>query len=152
MMTDSCTYDTNISPFILLGAALFILVVYKSVFYNYTFIHNHISTSLYVSSHVCVLMVSRVRVFANPWTIVCHVSLSMGFPRQEYWSGLPLPTPGDLPDPGIEPTSLKAPALAGRFFTTALAGKPYVSLRLRITYFRSSMSGTVKSLVLYLTY
>ena len=51
----------------------------------------------------------------------------MGFPKQEYWSGLPLPSPGDLPDPGIEPTS---PALAGGFFTTAPYGKPlsHVSL------------------------
>ncbi|ELR60425.1 hypothetical protein M91_18992, partial [Bos mutus] len=44
--------------------------------------------------------------------------LSMGFPRQEYWSGLPFPTPGDLPDPGIKPASLVSPALAGGFFTT----------------------------------
>ena len=42
----------------------------------------------------------------------------MGFSRQEYWSGLPCPSPGDLPDPGIEPLSLKSPELAGRFFTT----------------------------------
>ena len=41
----------------------------------------------------------------------------MGFPRQEYWSGLPFPTPGDLPDPGVEPVSLVSPALAGGFFT-----------------------------------
>ena len=46
--------------------------------------------------------------------------LSMGFPRQEYWSGLPFPTPGVLPDPGIEATSLASPTLAGRFFTTVL--------------------------------
>jgi len=45
----------------------------------------------------------------------------MGFPRQEYWSGLPFPSPGDLPDPGIEPMS---PALVGRFFTTEPLGKP----------------------------
>ena len=43
----------------------------------------------------------------------------MGFPRQEYWSGLPFPPPGDLPDPGIEPMSLKAPTLGGGFFTTS---------------------------------
>ena len=43
--------------------------------------------------------------------------LSMGFPRKEYWSGLPFPAPGDLPDPGIKLTSLESPALAGRFFT-----------------------------------
>ena len=48
----------------------------------------------------------------------------MGFSRQEYWSGLSFPTPGDLPDPGIEPTSLASPALAGRFFITASVGKP----------------------------
>ena len=45
--------------------------------------------------------------------------LSMGFPRQEYWSGLPCPPPGDLPDPGIKPASLTSPALAGGFFTTS---------------------------------
>ena len=43
----------------------------------------------------------------------------MGFSRQEYWSGLPCPSPGDLPDPGVEPTSLTSPELAGRFFTTS---------------------------------
>ena len=58
---------------------------------------------------VCVCMLSRyscVRLFANLWTIVCQAPLSMGFSSQEYWSGLPCPPPGDLPDPGIEPTSL----------------------------------------------
>ena len=53
--------------------------------------------------------------FATPWTTAHQAPLSMGFPRQEYWSGLPIPSPGDLPRPGIEPAS---PALAGRFFTT----------------------------------
>ena len=53
--------------------------------------------------------------FATPWTVACQAPLSMEFPRQEYWSGLPFPSPGDLPDPGIEPVSL---ALAGIFFTT----------------------------------
>ena len=48
----------------------------------------------------------------------------MGFPRQEYWSGLPYPTPGDLLDPGIELVSLASPALAGGFFTTASPEKP----------------------------
>ena len=56
-----------------------------------------------------------------PWTVACQAPLSVGFPRQEYWSGLPFPSLGDLPDPGIEPTS---PALAGGFFTTAPPGKP----------------------------
>ena len=48
---------------------------------------------------------SRVRLFATPWTIAHQAPLSMGFSRQEIWSGLPLPSPGDLPDPGIEPRS-----------------------------------------------
>jgi len=59
-------------------------------------------------------------VFCDPWTAVCQAPLSMGFPRQEYWSGLPCPPPGLLHDPDIEPTS----ALAGRFFTTEPSGKP----------------------------
>jgi len=56
--------------------------------------------------------------------IACQTPLYMIFSRQEYWSWLPFPTPGDLPDPGIKPTSLVSPALAGRFFTTAPSGKP----------------------------
>ena len=59
--------------------------------------------------------------FVTPWTVACQAPLSMGFPRQEYWNGLPFPSPGDLPEPGIEPMSS---ALAGRFFTTELPGKP----------------------------
>ena len=62
------------------------------------------------------------QLFATPWTVADQAPLSMGFPRQEYWSGLPFPSPGDLPDPGIEPTS---PALGG-FFTTEPLGKPQV--------------------------
>ena len=53
--------------------------------------------------------------FVNPWTLAHQVPLSMGFHRQEYWRGVPFPSPGELPNPGIEPTS---PALADRFFTT----------------------------------
>jgi len=49
----------------------------------------------------------------------------MGFSRQEYWSGLPFPSPGNLPDPGIEPLSLESPALAGRFFTTSATWEAY---------------------------
>ena len=48
---------------------------------------------------------SRVQLFATPWTVACQAPLSMGFSRQEYWSGLPFPSPGDLPDPGIKPAS-----------------------------------------------
>ena len=59
-----------------------------------------------------------------PWIIARQAPLSMGFPRQEYWSGLPFPTPGGLPDSGIEHVFLASPALAGGFFTTAPPGKP----------------------------
>ena len=61
----------------------------------------------------------------TPWTVVHKTPLSMGFPRQEYWSGLPFPSPGDLPDPGIEPASS---ASADRFFTSGPPGKPKVAL------------------------
>ena len=57
----------------------------------------------------------------TPGTVACQAPLSVGFPRQEYWSGLPYLFPGDLPDLGIE---LASPALAGGFFTTELPGKP----------------------------
>ena len=62
---------------------------------------------------------SHVWLFATPWTVTCQASLSMRFSRQEYWSGLPCPPPGDLPDPGIEPTSLMSPVLKGGFFTSS---------------------------------
>ena len=52
------------------------------------------------------------------WIVNCQAPLCMGFSGQEYWSGLPCPPPGDLPDPGIESVTLTSPALAGRFFTT----------------------------------
>ena len=57
--------------------------------------------------------------FVTPWTVASQASLSMGFFRQEYWSGLPCPPPGDLPDPEIKLVSLMSPALAREFFTTS---------------------------------
>ena len=62
---------------------------------------------------------SHVRLFATLWTAAHQAPLSMGFSRQEHWSGLPFPSPGDLPDPGIKLASLKSPASAGSFFTTS---------------------------------
>ena len=61
---------------------------------------------------------SHVRLFSTLWTIARQAPLSMGFSRQEYWSGLPFPPLGDLPDPGIEPISLISPVLVGGLFTT----------------------------------
>ena len=63
---------------------------------------------------MCICMLSCVQLFATPWTVAYQAPLPMGFSRQEYWSGLPFPSLGDLLDPGIEPVS---PAMAGRFFT-----------------------------------
>jgi len=72
---------------------------------------------------------SHVWLFATPWTVACQAPLSMKFSRWEYWSGLPFSPPEDLPDPGIEPTSLASPALAGRFFTTVPTGKPVATVQ-----------------------
>ena len=64
---------------------------------------------------VCVCVLSHVQLFTTLWTVAHQAPLSMGFPRQEYWSGLPFPPPGFLPDPGMEPVSLVSPA--DRLFT-----------------------------------
>ena len=61
-------------------------------------------------------MLGHVLLFLTLWAVVCQAPLSMGFPRQEYWSGVPFPIPWDLPDPGIKSTFLESPALAGVFF------------------------------------
>ena len=67
--------------------------------------------------------VTQSCLFAAQWIVAHQASLSMEFSRQEYWSGLPFPIPGDHPNPGIKPISLASPALTGRFFTTAPPGK-----------------------------
>ena len=63
-------------------------------------------------------VLSCVQLFAIPCIVAHQAPLYMEFSKQEYWSGLPFPTPGDIPDPRIEPVYLASPALAGRFFTT----------------------------------
>ena len=74
--------------------------------------------SYWISACVHLSHFSLVRLCMTLWTVAHQTPLSMGFSRQEYWSGLPCPPPGFLSDPGFEPTSLRPPALAGRFFTT----------------------------------
>ena len=69
---------------------------------------------------VKVKSLSRVRLFATPWTVAHQAPPSMGFSRQEYWSGVPCPSPGDLPNPGIEPRS---PALPADTLTSEPPGK-----------------------------
>ena len=73
--------------------------------------------------HMC-CMLSCFGLFATPQTAAHQAPLCMGFPRQEYWTELPFLSPGDLPNPGIEPAPLSSAALAGRLFTTVLPGKP----------------------------
>ena len=75
---------------------------------------------------------SRVRLFMTPWTVAHQAPLFMGFLKQEYWSGLSITPPGDLPNPGVKPMSLAPPALAGRFFTTVPPGKTGLNRKRRV--------------------
>ena len=75
---------------------------------------------------------SRVRLFATPWTVACQALPSMGFSRQEYWNGLPFLSPGDLPNPGIEPRS---PALQTGSFPSEPSRNPERFLRLSSIHF-----------------
>ena len=80
------------------------------------------------SQHILVVQsVGRVQVFVTPWTVARQAPPSMGFSRQGYWSGLPFPSPGDLPDPGIEPRS---PALQADSLPLSHLGSPQHILRL----------------------
>ena len=72
---------------------------------------------------------SRVRLFAISWTAAYQAPPSMGFPRQEYWNGLPFPTPADLLDPGIELLSPASPEFAGRFFNTEPPGNNQMQMK-----------------------
>ena len=88
--------------------------------FKYSFLRNtHDSLILCVCA--CVCMRTCTHTPAELWSVAHLAPLSMGFTRQEYWSGLPFPPPGDLPNPGIKPTY---PVLAVGFFTTELPGKP----------------------------
>ena len=82
------------------------------------------NTEAYGNFHVVIVVVLsliQLQLFATSWTVALQAPLSMGFSRQEHWSGLPFPSPRDLPNPGIKSIS---PALAGGFFTTEPPGKP----------------------------
>ena len=77
-----------------------------------------------------VMLLSLVRLFATPWTVACQAQLSMGFSKQEYWSGLPFPSPGDLPDSGIK---LGSPALKTDSLSSEPAGKTIAFLVLEFS-------------------
>ena len=83
---------------------------------------------------------SHVRLFVTPWTVAHQAPLSMGFSRHGYWSGLPGPPPRDLPNPGIEPTSLTSPALTGGFFTTSAPWEAHPQCH-RGLFFRAGHGG-----------
>ena len=90
------------------------------------------------TSYGCLCMLnhfSRVHLFAILWTIAHQAPLSMGFPWQEYWSGLPCPPTGDLPDPGIKPASLRALALQAVSLPLVPRGKPVTVFSLYLTTF-----------------
>ena len=103
LMPDSVSPDLHLWPYEhLIEEKIFVNLVYTSV--------------------CCV--VSHVRLFATLWTVAHQAFLSMEFSWQKYWSGLPFPPPGDLPDPGIEPTSPVFFVFTGGFFTTMPPRKP----------------------------
>ena len=93
------------------------LRVYKSVFVKLK--KKQSKTLFCLKWKVKVKSLSHVRLFATPWTGVYQAPSSMGFSRQEYWSGLPFPSPGDLPDPGIEPRSPSLKAEAFNLWATS---------------------------------
>ena len=98
------------------------IYIYIHIYIHTRYIHTH--TYIYIHTHIyilCVCVLSHFRCvwpFLTRWTLARQAPLSMGFSRQEYFSRLPCPAPGDLPDPGVEPMSLTFLALAGGFFTT----------------------------------
>ena len=75
-----------------------------------------------VLTYTCAQLLSHVQLFETPWTVTRQAPLSMGFPRLEYWSELPSPSPGGLPNTSVKPASLVSPVLADGFFTTAPPG------------------------------
>ena len=85
--------------------------------------------------HAC--SVAKLGLFATSWTVARQAPLSMGFPRQEYWSGLPFTSPGDLPDPGLEPRS---PALQTDSLPSEPPGKPWGQGRACLSQLRQELS------------
>ena len=88
---------------------------------------------------ICVCVLSRVRLFSTPWTMMHQASLSMGFPKQEYWSGFSFPPPGDIPDPGTKPTSPVSPALQGNSLSAEPSRKPIHKIN-KLTYWMWKLS------------
>ena len=98
----------------------------------------------FIAYHACIQSLSHVQLFATPWTVAHQNPMSMGFSRQEFWSGLPFPSPGDLSDPGIKPGS---PALQAGALPSKLPGKPGKNCPKHFIYFKSFKSYKCPSLV-----
>ena len=90
-------------------------------FFTHSLVNGHLGCFHVLKVKVKVKLLSRVRLFVTPWTVAHQAPLSLEFSRQEFWSGLPFPSPGDLPKPGIEPRS---PALQADALTSEPSGKP----------------------------
>ena len=106
----------KILHFSFLNTSCLLFIRDSSVWNNSLFIYFLVSFNSMLKHYEWVKSLSRVRLFVTPWTVVYQASPSMGFSRQECWSGLPFPSPGDLPDPGMEgmepgPPALQADAL-----------------------------------------
>ena len=113
---------TTLLTFLHLNCVIWLSFAWWSTYINNSQLFPHL---MYI--FVCMLSrFSHVQLFATLWTIACQAPLSMGFFWQEYWSGLPCPPPEDLPDPGIEPMSLRSPELADGSFTTSTPGNPHI--------------------------
>ena len=90
---------------------------------------------------VCVCVLSCVHLFTTPWTIARQALLSVGFPRQEYWSGLPFPSPGDLPNAGTEPLFPVSPAVSGRLLVQTNCSTPIIFVHVCLQrYMQMSLS------------
>ena len=87
---------------------------------------NPVTTTICVC--VCAQLLTHVGLFVTPWTVALQTSLSLKFPRQAYWSGLPFPSPGDLPDPGIESMSPVSPALQADSLPLSHPRSPYYNV------------------------
>ena len=110
--------DLHVSPFIYIFSNLF----------SQPFCFCFGIRVLYVLLYLCAQVLNHVWLFLTPWTAACQAPLSMEFSRQEHRSRLPFPTPGDLPNSGIQPESPTSPAWAGGFFTTEPPGKLIIPL------------------------
>ena len=120
-----CSRVTSILTSVTLCLFYLLLNIKKYIFYGvYSF-------CLIYFAHCCCLVTKLCLTLLRPVDLAHQAPLSMGFSRQEYWSRLPIPSPGDLPDPGIEPES---PALAGRFFTSDPPGKPSLIMSVQFIY------------------